>query len=103
MTGANREGEGAAFSCQDCGACCAFSAEWPRFTLEDDAEIGLIPAELISASGAGMRCEGDRCAALKGVVGEHVSCGIYAVRPLVCRDCEAGDEACLMARARYGL
>ena len=103
MTGIDVGGEAPVFSCQDCGACCAFSAEWPRFTMEEEAEIGLIPVELLSASGAGMRCEGDRCAALKGTVGESVACGIYAVRPLVCRDCEAGDEACLMARAHYGM
>ena len=23
--------------CRTCGACCSFSREWPRFTLEDDA------------------------------------------------------------------
>ena len=23
--------------CQACGACCSFSQDWPRFSLEDDA------------------------------------------------------------------
>ena len=31
------------FLCQECGACCAYSAEWPRFSTEDDADIARIP------------------------------------------------------------
>jgi Fe-S-cluster containining protein len=93
----------AAFDCQSCGACCAYSAEWPRFTLEEDADIALIPAAMVSANGSGMRCENDRCVALTGTVGKATGCGIYAVRPIVCRDCLPGDEACLMARAHHGL
>lgn len=89
--------------CQSCGACCAYSREWPRFTLEEDAAIDLIPAALIAESGSGMRCIGERCAALIGVVGEATACGIYDVRPDVCRACEPGDDACLMARERYRL
>ncbi len=63
--------------CQSCGACCATSANWPRFSTEDDAALDLIPAELVNARGSGMRCDGDRCAALKGKVGEATSCSIY--------------------------
>ena len=25
--------------CQACGACCSYSAEWPRFSLESDADL----------------------------------------------------------------
>ena len=32
--------------CQACGACCAYSSNWPRFTTEDDAALDLIPAKL---------------------------------------------------------
>jgi len=32
-----------------------------------------------------------------------VACNIYDVRPAVCRACEIGDDACLMARERHGL
>ncbi len=89
--------------CQACGACCAHSREWPRFTLEDDAEIDLIPSALIDDSQSRMRCEGDRCAALSGEIGTATACTIYAVRPLVCRDCVPGDDACSIARAARGM
>lgn len=91
------------FDCQSCGACCAYDAEWPRFTLEEDEAINRIPAALVADNGSGMRWTGERCAALGGEVGKHVACGIYADRPIVCHDCVAGDEACLMARERYGM
>lgn len=90
-------------ACQDCGACCTYSDEWPRFSLEDDDEIARIPFALVAASQAGMRCVSGRCAALQGEVGKAVACGIYAVRPIVCRDCMPGDDACAMARAKAGM
>lgn len=93
----------AAFPCQECGACCGHSASWPRFTLETDAELALIPERLVAADLSGMRCDSDRCLALIGEIGTWTSCTIYAVRPLVCRDCVAGDDACNMARQRVGL
>jgi len=89
--------------CQSCGACCAYSANWPRFTIEDDAALDLIPAHLVNDRLSGMRCEGDRCCALTGKIGEHTACGIYAVRPEVCRTCEPGDPECMMARRRFRL
>lgn len=90
-------------ACQACGACCAHSADWPRFTLESDADIAEIPDALVAAGGAGMRCVGDRCAALSGEIGRAVSCRVYAARPIVCRDCLPGDDACQMARAGAGM
>lgn len=90
------------FDCQSCGACCAYSRDWPRFTLEDDAAIARIPAEIVDDTAGRMRCDGDRCRALRGTVGQQTSCGIYAVRPQVCRDEQPGDEACRIARAHYG-
>jgi uncharacterized protein len=50
-----------------------------------------------------MRCEGNRCSALSGKVGEATACTIYAVRPEVCRTCMPGDPECAMARKRHGL
>jgi uncharacterized protein len=82
--------------CQSCGAT------WPRFSLESDAQIAAIPEALVNSRGSGMRCASSRCAALAGVIGSHASCTIYAVRPLVCRDCQPGDDECNIARARYG-
>lgn len=93
----------AAVDCQTCGACCDYSAQWPRFSLETDAELACLPSALIARDEGGMRCTGNRCAALDGVVGRAVSCRVYAVRPLVCRACVAGDDACAMARERHGL
>jgi hypothetical protein len=89
--------------CQACGACCAYSENWPRFTIEEDAALDLIPAAFVNARLSGMRCDGNRCAALQGTVGEVTACGIYALRPEVCRTCMPGDPECNMARRKYGL
>jgi hypothetical protein len=91
------------YDCQSCGACCAYSADWPRFSTEDDAALALIPEKLVARDESGMRCEGVRCAALVGEVGRFTACGIYAVRPEVCRACMPGDAECLMARRAVGL
>jgi uncharacterized protein len=91
------------FDCRRCGACCAYSHAWPRFTLETDAELARLPAALVAAGGNAMRCSGDRCAALDGEVGVATTCTIHAIRPIVCRDCEPGDAACLTARRHFGL
>jgi uncharacterized protein len=92
-----------AIDCRTCGACCSYSAEWPRLSLESDEHIARIPPELIDERRHGMRCTGDRCAALVGVVGEATSCAIYALRPDVCRACSPGDPECLEARRHFGL
>ena len=89
--------------CLACGACCSYSANWPRFSIEDDAALALIPEHLVNARQSGMRCDGDRCSALDGKVGVATSCTIHAVRPEVCRTCMPGDVECAMARKRYGL
>ena len=89
--------------CQTCGACCGYSENWPRFSTEEDAALDLIPPALVNDRGSGMRCEGDRCAALTGKIGEATSCSIYAVRPEVCRTCMPGDAECTMARRKFGL
>jgi Fe-S-cluster containining protein len=89
--------------CRACGACCAFSAEWPRFSLEDDATLARIPRHLVDDAGNRMRSDGDRCAALVGAVGGATACAIYDARPDVCRACMPGDDACTMARRRFGL
>jgi uncharacterized protein len=89
--------------CQACGACCAYSQNWPRFTTEDDAALALIPENFVNERQSGMRCDGDRCSALSGRIGVATSCTIYAVRPEVCRICMPGDVECNMARRRLGL
>lgn len=89
--------------CQACGACCAYSENWPRFTTEDDATLDRIPARFVNQRQSGMRCDGDRCSALGGKVGELTACVIYDIRPEVCRTCMPGDPECEMARRRHGL
>jgi Fe-S-cluster containining protein len=89
--------------CQACGACCAYSKDWPRFTTEEDAALDLIPKDFVNQRQSGMRCEGDRCSALSGQIGVATSCLIYAIRPQVCRSCMPGDAECAMARQRHGL
>jgi uncharacterized protein len=89
--------------CQACGACCSYSSNWPRFTTEDDAALDLIPEKFVNEKLSGMRCDGERCSALTGQVGIATSCGIYAVRPEVCRTCMPGDPECAIARKRHGL
>ncbi|MCP3461419.1 YkgJ family cysteine cluster protein [Bradyrhizobium sp. CCGUVB23] len=89
--------------CQACGACCAYSANWPRFSIESEDELAAIPQAFVNERQSGMRCDGDRCSALKGKVGDATACGIYAVRPEVCRTCMPGDAECAMARRKFGL
>lgn len=89
--------------CQSCGACCAYSKEWPRFSTEPDADLDRIPPALVDDSQGRMRCIGDRCTALIGKVGVETACAIYPLRPEVCRTCQPGDDACAMARQRHGL
>ena len=67
------------------------SQNWPRFTTEEDAALDLIPEKFVNERLSGMRCEGDRCSALSGKVGEMTACLIYAMRPEVCRTCMPGD------------
>jgi uncharacterized protein len=50
-----------------------------------------------------MACDGSRCAALRGEVGHATTCSVYAIRPVVCRECAPGGDDCLMARRAYGL
>lgn len=89
--------------CRRCGACCAYSADWPRFALESPARVDRIPAGLRDDEAGRMRCIGSRCSALTGEVGRAVACAVYDARPDVCRDCQPGDDACREARAAFGL
>ena len=97
------EAEPLASSCRSCGACCAYSREWPRFSTDPDERIDRLPPDLVSPSGAGMRCEGERCSALVGEIGVATGCSVYADRPDVCRACLPGDDACTMARTKFGM
>jgi hypothetical protein len=83
----------AADACRACGACCAYSAEWPRFSLETDAQLDRIPRAFVDDERGRMRCESNRCAALVGKVGVATSCAVYSARPEVLQS--------LLARRRH--
>ncbi len=89
--------------CRTCGACCAYSASWPEFDPLDAADGSTVPVELVRPDGGGMACDGDRCRALAGVVGDAVHCTVYAQRPALCREFEAGSDTCLLVRDFFGL
>lgn len=92
-----------AVDCKACGACCSYSSDWPRFSTEDDAQLDRIPVRYVAIDQSGMRCDGARCSALAGKIGKSTSCGIYDIRPDVCRACMPGGEDCRMARQAFGL
>lgn len=89
--------------CNTCGACCSYSADWPRFTIEEEDALDRLPHDLVNDSLSGMRCNGVRCSALLGTVAVATSCSIYADRPVVCRACQPADDACNIARQAHGL
>ncbi len=85
--------------CVTCGACCAYSREWPALVGVRDGKG--IPPHMIEDGR--MRCEGDRCVALDGEIGVKVACTVYPDRPLVCSEFAAGSEDCHMVRRHFGL
>jgi Fe-S-cluster containining protein len=105
-----------ALDCQRCGACCtnpdenraegfAYYVEVQpdsrllrrddlrkRHVVEDEHGV---PHLRLDPSG--------RCAALRGKLGQHVHCAIYADRPRGCRLVEPDSVRCLQARRERGL
>jgi hypothetical protein len=61
-----------------------------------------IPDDLIDVDNGRMQSWGHRCAALEGKLGVKVGCSVYANRPLVCREFQAGSADCLMVRRKFG-
>ena len=49
-----------------------------------------------------LRADGT-CGFLRGTPGDRVRCGIYDVRPTLCRVFAAGSEFCLASRRELGL
>jgi len=68
-----------------------------------DGDSEGIPDELIDSSHERMQCYGNRCAALTGEIGRRAQCSVYANRPLVCREFQAGSDDCIMVRRSFGL
>jgi Fe-S-cluster containining protein len=101
--------------CQRCGACCATFRVLFHVEEVDDQPGGRVPAGLVEPLSGQLVCmrgtaaAPSRCVALRGCIGEAVSCVIYEFRPSACRDFAplaavgSGDEACDDARQRHGL
>ncbi|MBP9932038.1 MAG: YkgJ family cysteine cluster protein [Rhodoferax sp.] len=101
--------------CQRCGACCASFRVSFHVEEVDDQPGGRVPAGLVELLSGQLVCmrgtaaAPSRCVALRGRIGDAVSCAIYEFRPSACRDFAplaavgSGDEACNEARRRHGL
>lgn len=102
-------------NCQTCGACCAsFRVDFHIAELAGGAFAwgeGVPPAMTLPVTATLVRMQGTegslgvapRCVALDGTLGEQVTCSIYPVRPGPCREFEAGSDACIGARRRFGI
>lgn len=100
--------------CQKCGACCALyrvSFHWSE-TLSESHNVP--PDSTVSVSPHHLAMKGTNaakpyCQALEGIIGESVSCRIYAHRPSCCREFSASFEngienkTCAEARLAKGL
>jgi hypothetical protein len=76
---------------------------------------GAVPEALAESAGVHLVCMRGtgaapaRCVALRGTIGQSVSCTIYEFRPSACREFAPlaavgrGDEACNDARRRHGV
>ena len=112
-------------NCETCGACCVYfhkgeendnnSSLWAvpinpsfdevphkfvqigrRMTICDSAEDA--DKGISYETTKFVRPNGLKCSALRGKVGDRVSCRIYDKRPPVCRNFESGSDRCIEAR-----
>lgn len=84
--------------CLRCGACCFNDNPTAlRVTGDDRERLGDALAERLTRF-VGHRCflrvVDDRCAALEVRLDGSFVCGVYDVRPQVCRDLARGSPAC---------
>lgn len=96
--------------CRTCGACCApqrNDAVYVGVTAADIARMSRLWRERHVARDAVLtkldpvgRCV---CVALRGAIGQRVSCTIYERRPSECRSFTAGTPECHKARRQAGL
>lgn len=103
--------------CQKCGACCSsyrVSFYWREAEASDN--LFAVPQNFWEEGSGHYRTmkgteskHSPKCVALKGKVGEFVSCTIYNNRPSPCRNFEASFEygihkpRCDEARKKHGL
>lgn len=96
--------------CRACGACCAPQLADAFYVGVSEADVARMTRrwrERHVAEGAILtkldpvgRCV---CVALRGTVGQRVSCAIYERRPDECRRFQAGSRECLEARRQAEL
>ena len=99
----------AQLDCQACGACCHGDDGWVHVDAADDARVEASPAlarhVVLTRHGGyvkrSLRMIDGACSAL-GRTSAGVTCTVYADRPQVCRDLEAGTDACRTARRKVG-
>ena len=73
-------------------------------TIAEQLNVSLPSAGLlVSLYALGVAIGAPVLTALTGKVGTATACGIYDIRPEVCRTCMPGDPECLMARRRFNL
>jgi Fe-S-cluster containining protein len=103
--------------CLTCGACCASPFEgagYIRLSVAEEERLGRKglpvlevlpdPEDRIVLLGTKRNNQGVHvCIALAGKVGTQVACSIYADRPELCRQFEAGSPECHQARRALGL
>ncbi len=104
------------YDCRRCGACCCNTSEneaegyrdyvaiEPNNSLLKKSHLMRRFTILNDAGEPHMKLTDDgRCAALRGELGEHVSCVIYQNRPSPCRRVEAGSALCERYRKDKGI
>ena len=102
--------------CQTCGACCcntlANQREGFAWYVEVEPDGSLLRRKDLAQRYVREAPDGtphlrldqlDRCHALRGSVGQRVTCAIYHHRPRACRRVQPGDADCLRARRERGL
>jgi Fe-S-cluster containining protein len=100
--------------CLTCGACCTNPEENRREGFRDWVELDprdvilgrRVAQKLVVYNQAGephLRLDGDRCAALRGKLGQRVFCSVYEIRPRACRRVEAGSDRCHQYRRERNL
>lgn len=104
-----------AHPCLQCGACCAHFRVAFHWSETDACPGGITPGELTEpldphrvvmrgTYGGAIRCE-----QLRGEIGVHTHCGIYALRPSPCHAVQAAWEHgrpsphCDKARVAHGM
>jgi Fe-S-cluster containining protein len=109
------------YDCCQCGACCSSPWEGAGYVRLYDLDLSRLQSrdlpvvyleqpgdgdqvETLTLLGTRLDDQGFRvCAAFRGSVGQACACTIYADRPSLCRQFEAGSALCRHARLKAGL